>query len=121
MHTHTSQASTTPLYSPPEYFGDEQTRVLSYPFDLWSVGCVLYELCFLHPPFNAPGTDELKRLIQQTEPDYPSGEKEEFIPIIKRLLDKKQETRMKMDEFFSDRVVQRRARQVGCQLPPKKD
>ena len=121
MHTHTVRASTTFLYSAPEFFVDVQTRKLSYEFDMWSVGCVLYELCFLHPPFNARGMFEIMRLVHQTEPVYPSGEKEEFIPIIKRLLDKNPKTRMTMNEFFRDDVVQRRARQLGYILPRRKN
>ena len=119
MHTHTANAFTTFQYSAPEFFGDVQTRKLSYGFDMWSVGCVLYELCFLHPPFTAPDIFNLAKSIKSTEPVYPSGERGEFIPIIKRLLEKNPETRMTMNEFFSDAVVQRRARQVGCQLPPR--
>ena len=120
MHTHTSQASTTFQYSAPEFFGDEHTRLLSFPFDMWSVGCVLYELCFLRPPFNVRSMLNLARSITSTEPDYNEGEKEEFIPIIKRLLDKNPKTRMTMDEFFNDPVVRRRGRQVGSQLSPRR-
>ena len=121
MHTHTMEASTTYQYSAPEFFANEQSRVLSYPFDLWSVGCVLYELRFLHPPFTAPDILNLATRIQSTDPDYPTGERDEFIGIIERLLDKNPETRMTMDEFFGLDVVQQKARQIGCQLPPRKN
>ena len=112
-----AEAIVLSLYSPPEYLTD--LPLISYQSDMWNVGCVLYELCFLRRPFDTGGMFELMRQILQTEPDYPSGEREEFIPIIKRLLDKNQDTRMTMDEFFSDAVVQQRARQVGYILPPR--
>ena len=33
--------------------------------DLWSLGCLIYELCALHPPFQASSQKELAVKIQQ--------------------------------------------------------
>ena len=32
--------------------------------DIWSMGCVLYELCALHPPFTGSSQSELNRKIR---------------------------------------------------------
>ena len=46
----------TPYYASPEVWNDVP---YSYKSDLWSIGCVIYELCALHPPFNGKDLDEL--------------------------------------------------------------
>ena len=46
----------TPYYASPEVWKDEP---YSYKSDLWSIGCVIYELCALRPPFNGKDLDEL--------------------------------------------------------------
>ena len=46
----------TPYYASPEVWRDEP---YSYKSDLWSIGCVIYELCALHPPFNGKDLDDL--------------------------------------------------------------
>ena len=46
----------TPYYASPEVWRDEP---YSYKSDLWSIGCVIYEMCELRPPFNGKDLDEL--------------------------------------------------------------
>ena len=46
----------TPYYASPEVWKDEP---YSYKSDLWSIGCVIYEMCELRPPFNGKNLDEL--------------------------------------------------------------
>ncbi len=40
----------TPYYASPEVWNDESYCVKS---DIWSLGCVLYEMASLHPPFQS--------------------------------------------------------------------
>lgn len=40
----------TPYYASPEVWKEEP---YSYKSDIWSLGCVLYEMCTLKPPFRA--------------------------------------------------------------------
>jgi len=46
----------TPYYASPEVWNDIP---YSYKSDLWSIGCVIYKLCALHPHFNGKDLDEL--------------------------------------------------------------
>ena len=46
----------TPYYASPEVWRDEP---YSYKSDLWSIGCVIYEMCQFEPPFNGKDLDEL--------------------------------------------------------------
>ena len=46
----------TPTYSSPEIW---QNKPYSYKSDLWSVGCIIYEMCCLRPPFKGKNLDEL--------------------------------------------------------------
>jgi serine/threonine protein kinase len=38
----------TPYYMSPEIWG---RRPYNYATDVWSLGCLIYELCALRPPF----------------------------------------------------------------------
>ena len=46
----------TPFYCPPEVWED---RPYTSKCDIWSLGCVIYELTSLRPPFLAIGMDSL--------------------------------------------------------------
>ena len=56
----------TPYYASPEVWNDEP---YSYKSDLWSIGCVIYELCELHPPFNGKDFDELYANVCEGNPE----------------------------------------------------
>lgn len=60
----------TPYYMSPELLMDKPYTPLS---DIWSLGCVMYELCALHPPFQAKTHLQLQSKIKQGEfPDLPA-------------------------------------------------
>ena len=55
----------TPLYMSPEVCG---SRPYNDKADIWSLGCLIYEVVRLHPPFRAKSLPELHRNILATEP-----------------------------------------------------
>ncbi|MFC5957747.1 serine/threonine-protein kinase [Streptomyces pratens] len=68
--SHTSAG--TPLYKAPERWNDEQGSQRS---DLYSVGCVLYEMLTGRPPFGSPQDDPMTvgRMHQDDTPAPPSA------------------------------------------------
>ncbi|PKI82383.1 Kin3p, partial [Malassezia vespertilionis] len=59
----------TPYYMSPELATGQQYDIKS---DIWALGCIVYELCALSPPFDASNHMELTRKIKQgTVPALP--------------------------------------------------
>lgn len=52
----------TPYYASPEVWRDEPYDKKS---DIWSLGCVFYELCSLQPPFTARDMEDLYKKVQR--------------------------------------------------------
>lgn len=55
-HTQTG----TPYYASPEVWSN---KPYDYKSDIWSVGCIIYELCALRPPFRGNGLEELYKAV----------------------------------------------------------
>ena len=51
----------TPYYASPEVWRDEPYDFRS---DMWSLGCLIYEMCALKPPFLGKNMKELNKNIQ---------------------------------------------------------
>jgi NIMA (never in mitosis gene a)-related kinase len=74
----------TPYYTSPEIWNDKPYNQKS---DMWSLGCVLYEMCALKTPFMAANLRELsKKIIIGVYPKIPSIYSAEMTLIIRRLL-----------------------------------
>ena len=56
----------TPYYASPEVWRDEPYSIKT---DVWSLGCVIYEMCMLKPPFNATDMDGLFEKVQKCDFD----------------------------------------------------
>ncbi|ODQ48833.1 hypothetical protein PICMEDRAFT_14366 [Pichia membranifaciens NRRL Y-2026] len=61
-HTHFTQTYVgTPYYMPPEVISEQSYNTVC---DVWSLGCVMYELCALTPPFTAKTHAQLQEKIK---------------------------------------------------------
>ncbi|XP_052768507.1 serine/threonine-protein kinase Nek2-like isoform X1 [Mya arenaria] len=121
LHHETSFANTyvgTPYYMSPELVNNMSYNEKS---DIWSMGCVLYELCALHPPFVASSQTELNRKIRLGDFDrIPKRYSEDLNTIISKMLHIEVTKRPSIEELLADPiVVGRRAkmdRAVSTQL-----
>lgn len=50
----------TPYYASPEVWNDKPYELKS---DIWSLGCIIYQLCSLRPPFTANSMDGLFKKV----------------------------------------------------------
>ncbi|XP_064600330.1 serine/threonine-protein kinase Nek2-like isoform X2 [Liolophura sinensis] len=112
LHHETSFAKTfvgTPYYMSPELVNNQSYNEKS---DVWSLGCMLYELCALHPPFTAPNQMELNKKIRSGEFfRIPLRYSAELNQVISRMIEVEVLRRPNMKELLSDPyVVSRQAK-----------
>ncbi|KAJ7066596.1 kinase-like protein [Mycena amicta] len=75
----------TPYYMSPELM---QEKAYDSKSDIWSLGCLIYELCALKPPFHEAQThNELSCLIRSGRiPPLPRGYSQQLTSVIKAML-----------------------------------
>ena len=74
----------TPYYASPEVWQDKPYDKRS---DIWSLGCVLYELTTLNPPFTAKDMQGLySRVLKGVYPKIPSHFSSDLSAMLKALL-----------------------------------
>jgi NIMA (never in mitosis gene a)-related kinase 1/4/5 len=74
----------TPYYASPEVWKDQPYDSKS---DIWSLGCVLYEMITLNPPFTAANMDQLFKVVQSgTYAKIPSHYSKSLNDVLKQLL-----------------------------------
>jgi NIMA (never in mitosis gene a)-related kinase len=74
----------TPYYASPEVWRDKPYDNRS---DLWSLGCVIYEMTALNPPFKAANMDALfKVVISASYPPIPNYYSKDLSRMITMLL-----------------------------------
>ncbi|KAI0172844.1 kinase-like protein [Hypoxylon sp. FL1284] len=74
----------TPFYMSPEICAAERYTLKS---DIWSLGCIIYELCAREPPFNAKTHFQLIQKIKEGKvPPLPKVYSAELVAVIKSCL-----------------------------------
>jgi serine/threonine protein kinase len=99
----TSTQLGTPLTQAPELLFNEDGKPYTSKADLWSIGCVYYEMLFGEPPFNGMSIPGLKADIRRkmaTGLDL-KGISPESKDLIKRLLCYEARDRIEWSEFFN--------------------
>ena len=96
----------TPYYLAPEVWED---RPYDYKCDIWSIGCIIYELCTLIPPFRGTNFKELysniKNGIFNPIPEYYSNDLRQ---IINWMLITNPNKRFSANDLLNSDIVQNR-------------
>ncbi|KAH3847794.1 serine/threonine-protein kinase Nek2-like isoform X2 [Dreissena polymorpha] len=117
LHHETSFANTyvgTPYYMSPELVNNQSYNEKS---DIWSMGCVLYELCALHPPFTASNQTELNRKIRLGDfSRIPACLSDDLNNVISKMLHVEVSQRPSIEELLADPIVSGRRSRMERKL-----
>jgi NIMA (never in mitosis gene a)-related kinase len=106
MYTQTG----TPYYASPEVWQD---KPYNNKCDIWSLGCVIYELAALKPPFRANSMKDLcNKVIKGVYPPLPKTYSSGFSAMIKRMLQVSPSKRMSAAELLECREIQQQFTQT---------
>eukprot|EP00667_Euglena_gracilis_P007632 EG_transcript_7706 len=98
----------------PYYMAPEQVDELPYDdkCDIWSLGCVIYELCMLHPPFEASNQLSLANKIKEATPEPCRPYTAELCAVIERLLTKDRVVRPSIEELLEFPAISLRLKEL---------
>ena len=105
----------TPYYASPEIWID---KPYDYKCDIWSLGCILYELCKLKPPFRGTSLKNLCKNIQEGvyEP-IPQIYSNELKSIIGMLLKTNPDQRPSTNLILGCDIIEKKIKELNLKNP----
>jgi len=96
----------TPYYVAPEVW---RNKAYNSKCDMWSLGCLLYELCTFRPPFEAESMEGLARKVMRGRYDQiPAGYSQSLRNVVAKLLVVDPSLRASVNDILSTEAVQQR-------------
>ena len=93
----------TPLFTSPEMLMGLR---YSTPADIWSLGCVLYELCSKKVPFNGQNVDEVSKNVRTRRPKkIPSFYSDDLRNLVTDILTKNPRNRPTINDILSRPIL----------------
>ena len=104
----------TPYYASPEVWRDQPYGTKS---DIWSLGCVLYEMCALKPPFRANDMNGLyKRVLKGQYPPIDKSYSSDLARVIAQLLKVDSNIRPSCSQILDLDQVRSKCDELGIDL-----
>ncbi|CBY30447.1 unnamed protein product [Oikopleura dioica] len=107
----------TPLYMAPELV---QEKPYDHTADLWSLGCILYELFAGQPPFYTTSIFQLVSLIIQEEIHWPEDMSPELTGFLKGILTKDPKKRLGWPHLLNHPFVRQGVKIIGSRMASAK-
>lgn len=93
----------TPYYASPEVWKDQPYDLKS---DIWSLGCIIYEMAALQPPFRAENMEGLyKKVIKGQYDRLPQGYSKELTEAIRMMLQLNPSSRADCERLLSQPFI----------------
>ena len=97
----------TPYYASPEVWKDEPYDVKS---DVWSLGCVIYEMVTLKPPFQAEDMQGLyKKILKGQLPKIPEHFSSDLWTLLKQMIQVNPRKRPNCEQMIDHPIFRKRS------------
>ena len=104
----------TPYYASPEVWRDQP---YDHKSDIWSLGCVLYEMCTLKPPFRANDMNGLyKKVLKGSFGPIGPKYSKKLETVVSKMLQVETNLRPSTQELLEMPEVQHKATELGINL-----
>ena len=101
----------TPYFASPEIWNNQP---YDYKCDVWSAGCIIYEMTSYHVPFRAGSMRELyNNIMKGIYPTIPSRYSEELKKIIKKIIVVNPELRPSANELLNCNIIKQKMKELN--------
>lgn len=101
----------TPYYASPEIWND---KLYNAKTDIWSIGCIIYEMCQLQPPFKGTSLPELANNIMKGVYSPISRQySKDLSNVIKKMLQLDVDSRPSCDDLLQCKEIVSRMKEVN--------